>query len=472
MSEIATTSGSPTDAAPSNDPTQPDWGAAQKLAVICAIAGFATLIGIGLLNLGAVDSYSANGQIFTSLLVGFIYWFSLPFGGLCLLFFHYLAKTSWGVLLKRLIEAATRTFPLFVILWLVIGVSLTVTGPATYWWVNPSEANLVITSEMKEAAEKVKQYESAPSGVANRPSAEEYFLALKIRNIEHELQERNEGNLGFLTVPMFFVVGAIGFATWSLLSYFLNRWSRDMDDPNQVLVSLEKCSNLSGPGIILWAITGTAIATQWVMSLEPSWASTMFPVIFGINAWLTCFAFCLALFLTLAAKPPLKSLLRDKFQIDMGTLMLVFTLLWSYTGFSQMMLIWVGNLPEEIPFYLKRSNPRYGFWWCVSAGLIALHFALPFLLLLFRDIKLHPQRLRAVAIYLLVICAIDVIWWIEPAIEGHDGPGLYLLMDLGAILGVGGLFGLYFIHHAKQRPLIAFNETYWLPEGHDHHEQH
>lgn len=466
MSTAETTNGTPTDR------TQPNWAPAQRIAFLCAVAGFGALVGLGLVNLGAVEGSAVNGQIFTSLLVGFIFWLSLPFGGMALLFFHYLVKTSWGVLLKRFIEAATRTLPLFIVLWLVIGVSLTFTKAATYWWVDPENAAFVITPDMVEASNRVNEFDQNPSGVANKPSAREYFLAQKFRTIQHELKDRQEGTFGFLSVPMFFGVGAVLFATWGGFIFFLNKWSKEMDDPNKVTRNLEKLSNISGPGIILWAITGTAAASQWVMSLEPSWASTMFPVIFAINSWLSCFAFCIALFLTLAHKAPLKDLLRDKFQIDMGTLLLAFTLLWAYTGFSQMMLLWIGNLPEEIPFYLKRSMPTYGFWWCVSAGLIAFHFALPFLLLLFRDVKLHPKKLRAVAIYLLVICAIDVIWWIEPSIVGHDGLGLYLLMDVGAIVGVGGLFALYFIFNVKQRPLIAVNETFWLPEGHEHHEHH
>jgi magnesium-transporting ATPase (P-type) len=203
------------------------------------------------------------------------------------------------------------------------------------------------------------------------------------------------------------------------------------------------------------------------MSVEPSWSSTMFPVIYAVNQFLTCFAFCLALFLFIAGRPPFASVMRPKFQLDMGTLLLAFTLFWSYTSFSQFMLIWIGNLPEEIPFYLKRSA---GGWWYVSAGLIALHFALPFLLLLFRDVKLHPQRLRAVAIYLLVICAIDVTWWVEPVLAKKSG-SLFWLMDVGALAGIGGVFALVFFAQLKGRPIIAANETFLLPEGH-HHEHH
>jgi hypothetical protein len=247
--------------------------------------------------------------------------------------------------------------------------------------------------------------------------------------------------------------------------YLLKKWGEDASDETstaKVDAALEKLKNFSGPGIIVYALTITAGATLWVMSLEPSWSSTMFPVIFAVNQFLTCFAFCLALFLILVSQPPFRDLMRPKFQLDMGTLMLVFTLFWSYTSFSQYMLVWIGNLPEEIPFFLKRSA---GAWWYVSAGLIALHFALPFLLLLFRDIKLHPVRLQTVAIYLCVICAIDVVWWIEPTLGNASGFP-YFLMDIGGVVGVGGLFALNWIRILKQRPLFPASQTFLLPEGH------
>jgi hypothetical protein len=151
----------------------------------------------------------------------------------------------------------------------------------------------------------------------------------------------------------------------------------------------------------------------------------------------------------------------------MGTLLLALTLFWSYTSFSQFMLVWIGNLPEEIPFFLKRSA---GAWYYVSAVLIAFHFALPFLLLLFRDIKLHPVRLRYVAVLILVVCAIDVMWWIEPSTP-HEGRFPFWVMDIGAILGIGGIWGLVWVWQLKQRPLLPASQVFLLPEGH-HHEHH
>jgi hypothetical protein len=300
-----------------------------------------------------------------------------------------------------------------------------------------------------------------------------YNRAITIRHEEEE-KEISEGNYHFLSVPGYIGVGIVLFAIWGTMIYFLNKWGQAATSPDPRVVdrNLEKLSNLSGPGLIIYAITTTAAASQWVMSLEPGWASTMFPVIYAVNEFLTCFCFCVALFLLLAGRPPFVNLMRPKFQIDMGTLMLAFTMFWSYTSFSQFMLVWIGNLPEEIPFFLKRSNyqdERSG-WWYVSAALIALHFALPFLLLLFRNIKLHPVRLRVVAVYLVLICMVDVIWWIAPSAPRHGNFPVWL-MDVGAIAGIGGVWGLFFLYQLRKYPLFPDNQAFLLPEGH-HHEQH
>ena len=311
-------------------------------------------------------------------------------------------------------------------------------------------------------------------GSAKRRERLEMSQAQVNNAVKHEIEARQKGIWNFLSVPGFLGTTAVCFVIWFLMIRYLNTLGEVSDATigqgtpaaqwEKVDAAREKLNRFSGPGLIVFALTTTAAATQWVMSLEPGWASTMFPVIYAVNQFLTCFAFCVATFLFLVGREPFKSVMRPKFQIDMGSLMLAFTLFWSYTSFSQMMLIWIGNLPEEIPFYLKRSAPG---WWAVSAGLILFPFAVPFILLLFRDVKLHPARLRTMALYLLVVCAVDVVWWVEPTYPHHSP--LYVLMDAGAVIGIGGVVGLMFLAALKKRPLFPLNEQYYLPEGHGEH---
>jgi hypothetical protein len=463
----------PTTNGRSADPGQPDWSGPQKLAVVSAIAGLATF-GIGgviYLGTGYDHGHGPGGiqQFLLSWLAGWTYWFSLPLGATALLMIHYLAKTSWGVLLKRSLEAATRTLPLMAVLFvpIVVGAFLG-EGRSPYWWSDPHhveapEGAAGAADKAAGAADQGAKEGASAKAVERQKASEEHVK----KAVLHERHEREAGTYSFLSPVVFAGVAVVLFLIWGALIYFLNRWGQDAEtDPAKVEPSLEKLKNISGPGLILYAITMTVASTQWVMSLEPGWASTMFPVIFAVNQFLTCFAFCVAVFLLLMSRPPFRDVVRPKFQLDMGSLMLAFTLFWSYTSFSQMMLIWIGNLPEEIPFYLKRSN-NTGWWW-VSAGLIVFHFAVPFLLLLFRDIKQHPDRLRMMAVYLLFVCAVYVVWWVEPTYP-HESP-LFILMDIGAVVGIGGLWGLFFLYNLRKRPLLPVNELYQLPEG--HHDEH
>jgi hypothetical protein len=448
---------------PASEFPQPDWSKYRRQALIAAVAGFVIYLGAGFANYSRAEDeaaqHVAKQRFGMAYLSGFIYWISIPLGGMALLMIGYLAKSSWGLLLRRPMEAAIRTLPLWFILFLPLVAFSWLDHYSPYFWTdvwNERSPNREFSQIPDPTLDKRTQTIQAGKFMIDRA-------------VQKEKELRQKGNLGFLTKPAFLGVGITLFLIWGAMIYFLCKWGRDASDESntaKVDHALHRLEQISGPGIIVYAITITAASTQWVMSLQPGWASTMFPVIFAVNQFLTCFAFCLAFFLIFVSQPPLKNLMRPKFQLDMGTLMLAFTLFWSYTSFSQYMLVWVGNLPEEIPFFLKRSA---GGWWYTSAALIAFHFALPFLLLLFRDIKLHPVRLRYVAIFLLAICAVDVVWWIQPT-HPHVGYYPFYLADLGAIIGIGGVFGLAWIWQLKKRPLIPASQVFLLPEG--HHEHH
>ncbi|MCS7021302.1 MAG: hypothetical protein NZU63_05695 [Gemmataceae bacterium] len=455
------------------------FAALKRLAITATIAGIALYVFTGLAyqssaSSGSPLSHTAKQRFGTAFLTAYIYWLSLPLGAMTLLMISYLVKSSWGVLLRRFLESATRTFPLFVVLFIPLAL-LAGSDLSPYWWTNPHEAQ-----PPADAAPSPEQ-KLAQGNLDKRQLTEDVGKAMIRRAIERERELREKGTFSFLSLPAFIGTAVVLFIIWGLLIWILNKWGEQAStlptNPNNpeevqaandtVDAALEKLKNISGPGIIIYALTMTAGATHWVMSLEPSWSSTMFPVIFGINQFLTCFAFCLANFLYFSRYSPIREVLRPKFQLDMGSLMLAMTLLWSYTSFSQFMLVWIGNLPEEIPFYLKRSVPQYGLWWTVSVILIFFHFALPFVLLLFRKIKLHPVRLRWMAIYLCVICAVDVTWWIEPVLL-HEGYFPFWLMDVGAIVGLGGIWGWLWLYFLQRRSLIAQAQTFWLPEAHTH----
>jgi hypothetical protein len=407
---------------------QAEWARLQRLALLVAGVGIALYAALGLTQLGQAGDpgRKAGGaqQFFLSWLTAWVFWLSLPIGSLALLGIQAITAASWGVLLRRFFESATRTLPLMILLFLPLAASLYVKDACPYPWVHSAES---LEGGSETAVEELKaKFED------------------------------------FNNTPGFLVRSVVYFVIWALFVYFWNAWSaRDerTNDPG----ARRLMENMAGPMVCAFALLSMFASTDFVMSLELHWASTMFPVIYGVNQMLTAFCFAVAVFLTLSTLPPLRGVLRPKFQVDMGTFMLALTMVWSYTSFSQYLLIWVGNLPEEIPFFLKRTR---GGWDYAATALCLFHFALPFLLLLFRDIKLHPKRLRAVAIGLLVICALDVLWWIEP-VYAHDTP-LFFAMDVGAIVGMGGIWGWLFLNQLKKYPLLPTHYLASLPREHGH----
>lgn len=400
-----------------------EWQRMQRIAL------FAGLIGIGVFAVVGIISAAVgeNGfrQFFVSYLAAWTFWLSLPVGCMALLGIHYLIGTSWGVLLRRPFEAATRTLPLLAVLFLPLAISVFIEKASPYPWSSPPESHSNVAAQIEEYKHKFDDWCNAPG----------YVLRV-----------------------------ALYFAMWGVLIYLLNKWGHQVEQTNDPKAR-RLVESLAGPLLMCFTLGNMFASTDIVMSINLSFSSTMFPLIYSINQLLTCFCFSVAVFLTLAPQAPLKNVLRPKFQIDMGSFMLALTMVWSYMNFAQYMLIWIGNLPEEIPYYLKRGG---GGWETVAIILCIFHFALPFVLLLFRDVKLHQKRLRAMAIMILTMCALDVIWWTEPAYE-HDGAPLYLLMDVAAFVGIGGIWGWFFLAQLKKHPLLPTHYLGQLPGAHHAH---
>jgi hypothetical protein len=204
------------------------------------------------------------------------------------------------------------------------------------------------------------------------------------------------------------------------------------------------------------------------MSLEPTFASSMFPVIMFDNSAVAAYSVALLTLIYLKKKgePRFADLFPATEQVHLGSLLLAFTLAWTYFNFSQYMLIWIGNLPEEIPYYLKRTTGGWGWY----AGLaVIFHFPIPFLLLLFRRVKSSPNALRSIAIMLLIVIAFDVMWWIAPSMNHSHAPKFYLLMDAAAWVGIGGIWLFVYFGQLKKQPLLPTREVYLLEAYHHGH---
>src|SRR5262249_49413044 len=209
----------------------------------------------------------------------------------------------------------------------------------------------------------------------------------------------------YLNVPFCRVRAAFYFAVWLLLAFFLNRWSDEQDATGDPRLP-RRFRLLSAPGLMLYALTVTFMAIDWLMSLEPHWYSTIYGAIVGMGQVLSGFAFALAMVLLVADGSPLAALLDRQHMRDLGNLRLAFVMVWADLSCSQFLLVWSGNLQEEVPYYLRRG----GGWQAVGVLLIVCHFALPFFLLLMRDVKENRRLLAGVAVGVLVMRWVDVYW--------------------------------------------------------------
>lgn len=422
-----------------------DVGFVRKVALGLLVVGGALFGVAGAVNIGMAENAAAGTRdFFLAYQAGYMFWFSLPFGALGLLMIGYLTSASWQTVLRRQFQAATRTLPVLALLAVPVAVSAFLGGKdqSPFWW---AESAWSVDHKDKAALEGVAKEKSLPV----------------------EAVEENAHKVHDFLNPTFFAVRAvIYFAILGTLIYFLNVWGRTSEETDDPAVKT-KLVKLSGPGLIVWAILLILIATDWIMSVEPTWASSMFPVVCGMNMFVTTFAVCISLFYTLNAdKPEVLAVLKEKFRIDMASLMLALTLVWAYATFCQYMLIWAGNLPEELTYFRKRGE---GGWEYLAYFLMLFHWVIPFFCITQRHLKTNPTYIRVICLILLAACAGDVIWWLLPAVPRPDG-GLHVLMAVGAILGVGGLWGLAFARELGKRPILPANADgrFLAAWGHHH----
>jgi hypothetical protein len=247
------------------------------------------------------------------------------------------------------------------------------------------------------------------------------------------------------------------FAVWIALAALLGRNSRRLDETGDAGL-LRRQRVIAAPGLVAWAFTVTFAVFDWLMSLEPLWFSTIYGVYFFGGFGLASMAFVVPVALALSRREPLARYLGPAHFHDYGKLMLAFVLLWAYFTVSQFLIIWAGNQPEEIEWYLHRLH---GGWGAIALVLVALRFAVPFALLLSRDLKRDARRLAALALFLLAMCWLDLHWQVAPAVE-REGLAVGWL-DLAAPLGVGGLWLALFVRLLGRRPLVPVGDPTLVP---------
>ncbi len=377
----------------------------QKRALGCAVVGIALFLIWGWHESTVPDAQGWQA-FFQSYIFAYVFWISLPLGSLGFLMLHHLTGGTWGIPIRRILEASTRTLPVMLVLFLPVFFGIS----RLYMWAQPAIV----------AADPILEYKKP-----------------------------------YLNPPFFIVRTLVYFAAWILVAFILNKWSREQDRTGDPTLAA-RMSAVSGPGFVFWALFVTGAAIDWVMSLEPHWFSTIYGFLFIVIQGLAALCFSVLVVRLLADTEPLADVIEPKRFNDLGNLMLALVMLWTYMSFSQFLIIWAGNLKDEIPWYMVRA---FGPWAGVAAFLLVFHFAIPFLVLLQRHLKRRVETLARVAAWLLVLTLVDVYWLIVPAYETHTPLLRPLLMDFFALLGIGGLWLAAFFAQLKKAPLVALHDT-------------
>ena len=361
----------------------------------------AGLVGVVLTIVGFMMTDLA--RFYQAYLVAYTFWMGLVLGSMALLMVQHLSGGAWGVVIRRPLEAAVRTMPIMALLYVPIWFGM----HDLYHW---THADAVASDTV--------------------------------------LQQKQP----YLNETFFLIRQLLYFSIWTAISWALTRWSAEQDrtgDPGLV----RKFSILSGAGLVIYSLTVTFAMVDWTMSVNPHWYSTMWGPMYMVGQGLSAMSFAIVVLIMLSQVAPLDRVITSAHLHDLGKLLFAFLMLWAYLTFSQFLIIWSANLTEEIPHYLIRWDN--GYQW-VSVFMIVAHFALPYVLLLSRDIKRDWKRLRMVATWVLVARIVEYYWHVAP--EFHtDGLSVGLL-DFAVPIAIGGIFLALYAGNLKARSLLPVND--------------
>jgi hypothetical protein len=386
------------------------------------------LIAVALGFLGQFQDGLGWAHFLRAWLLGTILTFGWAVGGLALLMVQYCSGGKWGLLLRRPLEAMSRTLPLVFVYWVVVALSI----KKLYLWASPA----MVDDGVKRGLISPDQLEA----------------------IEHAIHFKHP----MLNPESFVVVSLFCFTVWWYYTWRLNRLSleRDKDSPANTPMWIKKFENFSGPGIVVYAVTMSAAVIYWVMSLDPTWYSSVYGLLFLVGQGYQVLALGILVSISLAKAEPFKTLLRQTEQHDLGKLTFAFVMLNIYLAFSQFLIIWSGNLPEEIPWYLDRIR---GHWGVIITLDFMFHWLIPFTLLLSRDIKRNKKRLIRICQWMIFAKAFDLFWLIEPNFKDaarnlHFSWGI--LEYVAVPVAMVSFWVAFYCTRLKMRPLVQTNDPH------------
>jgi hypothetical protein len=395
----------------------------------------ALIVGAVFTLLSVVFAFTSEGRdhILRAYLLGFMTCFGFAGGGLCLLMLQYVSGGKWGLLLRRPLEAMTRTLPLVALMIVPV---------------------LVFMKHLYQWARFTNPAETA-NAVATHQATLEQALTMNAKRT-------------MLSPVAMIVQTVIIFGVLLLFSTLLNRWSlqRDADPAHGTEASYERWrtrfENLSGIGILIYVILLTDASILWIMSLDVTWYSSIWGFQFLVGQGFAVLALGILTVVRLSRVEPMKTLLRVTEQHDLGKLAFAFVMLNIYLTFAEFLIIWSGNVPDEIPWYLNRIH---GGWWYICTADFCCHWLIPFCLLLSRDLKRSKKRMTALCCFMIFARLLDMFWLIEPNFPNAAG-NLHLSGNLGLLayltvpVAVLAFWAAYYLTQLNARPLVNVNDPH------------
>ncbi len=396
-----------------------------------ALLVFAVAALVSLLFL--LDGHNGARHLLRAYLMGYMTCFGFAGGGLVMLMLQYVSGGKWGLLLRRPLEAMTRTLPLVFLMFLPIGFLL----KHLYLWA------------------RYTTNDALAQGVASHAISEEERLVTIAKR-------------AMLSPAAAWVQTLIIFGVLCVFMFLLNRWSleRDADPARGTEPSFDRWrvrfENLSGIGILIYVILMTDGAIVWIKSLDVTWYSSIYGLQFLVGQGYSVLALGILTVVLLSRVEPMRTLLRTTEQHDLGKFAFAFVMLNIYLTFAEFLIIWSGNVPDEIPWYLNRIH---GGWWYICTLDFVCHWLIPFCLLLSRDLKRDKRRMVALTCFMIFARCVDMFWLIEPNFKDAAG-NLHLAGNLSIFAyvtvpaAVISLWGAYYLTQLMARPLINVNDPH------------
>jgi len=395
-----------------------------RAVMVGAIAAIAAVI---LALLGQAQDQLGWDHVMRAWILGLLLTFGWSVGGLALLMVQYCSGGKYGLLLRRPLEAATRTLPLVFIYWIV---SLAFMKRLFLW--------------------------------ARYTNTEDTLAALKNGLINEAQAHCLDFKRPMLNPVTYIVAMLLCFAIWGLYTWRLNvlGLKRDSESPDTTPYWIKKLENVSGPGIVVFSLTMTAAVIYWCMSMDVTWFSSVYGLLFLVGQGYSVLALSILTSISLSKGEPFKTILRATEQHDLCKFTFAFVMLNIYLGFAQFLIIWSGNLPEEISWYLDRIR---GHWGIIITLDFIFHWLIPFSLLLSRDIKRNKKRMVRVCQWMIFAKAFDLFWLIEPNFRDaarnlHFSWGI--LEYIAVPVAMVSVWIAYYTHNLKARALVQTNDPH------------